>query len=171
MNSITDDSRSSRKPAGMESSPVVQAYFTCSKAPFGKVPWTYSQRQPRASRSERSGAPTPTAVTRALGNFLPRRPLIAAPASGRIGMSQSSSSMSGLLPLHQIQAVDVDGAPLAEDGDEEREPHRGLGGGDRHHEEDDQLTGVVPPLPRIGDQGEVGGVEHQLHREEDADAV
>jgi hypothetical protein len=50
-------------------------------------------------------------------------------------------------------------------------PHRGFGGGHRHHEEDDQLTGVVVPLARIGDQRQVAGVEHQLDREEDADAV
>src|SRR6185312_2420169 len=34
-----------------------------------------------------------------------------------------------------------------------------------------QLAGVVVQLAREGYQGEIGGVEHQLDRQEDADAV
>src|SRR3954452_16809584 len=121
-------------------------YFTCSKA--SAFPWEYSWRQPRAMTSEAPGAPRATVVTSHFGNHLPSRPLIAAPANGRIGMSQRSWRNMSALPAHQDHAVDVDGAPLADAADEEREPHRGLGGGHRHHEEDDHLTGVRPELAR-----------------------
>jgi len=78
---------------------------------------------------------------------------------------------TGRLPTHQVDAVQVDRVPLAEDGDEQGEPHGGFGGGDREDEEDDELSRAHVEQARVGDQRQVGRVQHQLDRQEDADAV
>src|ERR1700732_1400284 len=75
------------------------------------------------------------------------------------------------LVAHQVDAGDVDGAPLAVDGDEQRQADRRLGGGHRQDDEHQDLAGALVELPGVGDQRQVGGVQHHLDREEDADAV
>src|SRR5579864_5884977 len=87
------------------------------------------------------------------------------------GSSGGEVAMSVRLVAHQVDAVDVDGAPLAVDGDEQRQADRRLGGGHRQDEEHQDLAGALVELAGVGDQRQVGGVQHHLDREEDADAV
>ena len=54
-------------------------------------------------------------------------------------------------------------------GEDDRQPDRGLGGGDGHDEEDDHLAVHRPQAAGEGDEGQVDGVQHQLDRHEDDD--
>src|SRR3954451_8727489 len=103
---------------------------------------------------------------------LPSSRRTAAPSSGSAGTIHTRSSRSRALTeaprvgtRSAPQQVDVVGGRAApappEDGHDDGEPDRDLGGGDHEHEEDDRLTADV--VERLGerDEREVGGVEHE----------
>src|SRR5437764_882939 len=73
--------------------------------------------------------------------------------------------------LQQVGVVDARRAPGTEDRHDDGQPHDDLGGGHHHHEERDDLPVQRAVDPAEGDQGEVGGVEHQLHAHEQDDGV
>ena len=154
--SITADSGSSRKPTSIVERAGGPASSSVLLERLGALP-ANCQRQPRATRS---AAPREAHADR--GH---QRPSAAsAPKQAvqrRAGERQERNQPeqfehAGLTsPAQEVDAVDVDRVPLAEDGDEQGEADRGLGRGDRHDEEDDDLAGVRLELPRVGDQGEV----------------
>ena len=51
------------------------------------------------------------------------------------------------------------------------ESHCGLGRGDHHHEEDEDLSGQHVPVRSESDERQIHSVEHQLNRHEDCDDV
>src|SRR5262245_14523943 len=63
--------------------------------------------------------------------------------------------------LQQARVVDRGRPASAEDRHDDRQPDHDLGGGDDHHEEGRHLAVEVAVLVGEGDEGEVGGVEHQ----------
>src|SRR6185436_6247724 len=118
-----------------------------------------------ATRSEAPGAARATSVVTPFGTRGPSTPLSAAPAKGSSGTSQSrliASIWSTRSPAQQVEAVDVDGAAQAVDGDEEGEPDGRLRRRHRQHEEDDHLPRLVAEQPCIREDEQVDGVEHQL---------
>src|ERR1041384_2026374 len=74
-------------------------------------------------------------------NRRPKVRLISAPSSGsagihaRIGRGPSCRFAASMLVPERGEAVDLDVAPAAEDCDDDREPHRRLGGGHGDHDE------------------------------------
>ena len=56
-------------------------------------------------------------------------------------------------------------------GDENGEAHGSLSRGNRHHEKDKDQPVELMELPRVGEEGEIHGVDHQLDCHEDRDAV
>ena len=89
-------------------------------------------------------------------------------------MSQSRVSfmqVCGLASFHQVDLVDVQGLARAEERDDDGEADGGLGRGDDHDEEDEDLAVDLVPHVGEGDEGQVDGVEHQLNRHEDRDDV
>src|SRR5215213_1945456 len=73
--------------------------------------------------------------------------------------------------LEQVGVVDGGGAPRAEDREDDRQADHDLGGRDQHHEQRDDLAVQRAAHPGEGDEGEVGGVEHQLDAHEHHDGV
>src|SRR5215217_7059186 len=73
--------------------------------------------------------------------------------------------------LEQVGVVDGGGAPRAEDGEDDRQAHHDLGRRDEHHEQRDDLAVERATHPGEGDEGEVGGVQHQLDAHEHDDGV
>src|SRR5215210_7406371 len=78
---------------------------------------------------------------------------------------------SPLLKSQNARVVHVERLAVAEDGDDNPEPHGGLGGRDRHHDEDEELPRHVSEVAGEGDERQVHGVEHQLDAHEHLDGV
>src|SRR5215471_9096255 len=112
--------------------------------------------------------PAPTAETKDLPSFLPNRMQSRNPASGSAGIHQSENRVL-ISPLQEVDLVDVDRFLVAEERHEDGQSDRGLGRGDRDDEEDEELALAGPERAAVADQGEVGGVHHDLDREEDGD--
>src|SRR5258706_10238380 len=116
--------------------------------------------------------PAPTAETKLLPSLLPRRPLMAKPARGSAAMIQRGSVTRRRpcrSPFEEVDPVHVDRFLVAEEGHEDRQADRRLGGRDRDDEEDDDLALEGPERRAVADQGQVRGVHHHLDREEDRD--
>ena len=60
---------------------------------------------------------------------------------------------------------------MMEERDEYGQSHGCLSRGDGHHEKDEDESVELMKLPRIGDEGQVDRVHHQLDGHEDGDAV
>src|ERR1051325_4556133 len=75
------------------------------------------------------------------------------------------------LPTHQVGFVDVDGLPVMEQRDEYGQPDSSLGRRNGHDEEDEDEAVKLMELPRVGEEGQVDGVHHQLDAHEHGDAV
>src|SRR5258708_22291114 len=73
--------------------------------------------------------------------------------------------------MHQVRFIYVDGLPVMEQRDEDSQPHGSLGGGDGHHEKDEDESVELVELPGVGDEGQIHGVYHQLDGHEDGDSV
>src|SRR5688572_11738480 len=73
--------------------------------------------------------------------------------------------------LQQARVVDRGRATGPEDGHDDGQPDDDLGRGHHHHEEGGDLAVEVAVLPGERDEGQVAGVEHQLHAHEDHDGV
>src|SRR5512141_1145827 len=124
------------------------------------------------SRKLPSTEPTATRCTLARPMILPSTPQVSAPSSGSAMISHSAcpaccgftgavwkkvvicdigSGPLGASVLHRLDVVDVDAAPAAEDGDDDGQAHRRLGGGHRDDEEGADVPGEVAQLAREGE--------------------
>src|SRR5260370_41979706 len=127
-------------------------------------------RRENAAAAASPTEPTPTVETKLLPSLLPSRPLTAKPASGSARMIPRGSVTSLCLchlPFEEVDPVHVDRLLVAEDGHEDRQADRRLGGGDRDDEEDDDPALGSPQGRAVADQGQVRGVHHHLDREKD----
>src|SRR5581483_3466887 len=98
----------------------------------------------------------------------------AAPAAGSAtstGMRSFTVSQPPPLQLHEVGVVDRGRVTGAEDTHDDGQADHDLGGGDHHGEEGDDLPVQVAVQPGEGDQGQVGGVEHELDAHEENDGV
>src|SRR5204862_5299498 len=75
------------------------------------------------------------------------------------------------LPVHQIRFIHVDRVAVMKQRDENGQADGGFRGGDGHDEEDEDESVHLMKLPRVGEEGEVDGVHHELDGHEDGDAV
>ena len=75
------------------------------------------------------------------------------------------------LVFHRVHFVDVEGAAILIDGQDNGEANGRFGSRHHHDEECEQVAGVLFELVRECDEGEVYGIEHQLNRHEDGDDV
>src|SRR5919206_744993 len=132
-------------------------------------------RERRARKTTRPLAKAPTIISVAIqpetGSLIRPRPSqrITAPARGKAGISQASWAVSWAVtrsPPHQADVVGRGPLAPAEDGHDEGEPDDDLGR--RHHqgEEDEDLAADVVEHPGERDEGQVDGVEHELHAHE-----
>src|SRR5258707_10564499 len=83
----------------------------------------------------------------------------------------NSYELRASLPPHQIRFIHIDRVPVMKEGDENGQADGGFGGGDGHHEKDEKKSVDLVELARVGDEGEVHRVHHQLDAHEDGDAV
>src|ERR1700689_4785323 len=74
-------------------------------------------------------------------------------------------------PLQQIHFVYIDRLLVAEEGDQNSEPDRSLGGGVGNHENGKYLAVQSSPKPRKRNQVEVHSVQNQFDRHQDDDHV
>src|SRR2546421_5437105 len=82
------------------------------------------------------------------------------------GSPRPSNGLRLALPAHQAEIVHGEAVAQPEDGDDDGQPHRNLGGRHRHHEEHDGLAvGCAQPVAER-DEGDVRRVQHQLDRHE-----
>src|ERR1700733_1030726 len=113
-------------------------------------------------------------LTSALGSLRPMRPLSTNPAKGMMGRSQRWREAVMISPgsqFHQVDRVDVQGVPRAEDGNDDGQSHSSLGCRHDHHEEDKYLPADLVPVMRESHEGQVDGVEHQLNRHENGNDI
>src|SRR6185312_10877506 len=131
--------RSMRKPTWRrKSSPAIHVYTAeSSRAPFH----TCRSAATEAAK-EIATERIVTQCENARPSFQPRKPARMDPTSGAKAATQERVIRSMLflvspraLALEAPEVVDVDGAQVPEERDQDREPDRGLGGGDREDEE------------------------------------
>src|SRR4249919_1483468 len=112
----------------------------------------------------------------------PNRPARIAPSSGastiasntdfEITMLLLSMSTPGIASaLQRVDVGDVDRAPVAEQGDQDRQADRGLGRGDSQDEEHEHLAGGVAEFARKRDEIDVDREQQQLDRHQQHDHV
>src|SRR5262245_49006148 len=177
---ITADSASSENPHVISSaSPCDPTPPSGSHVPSASVVKCRSSEgsdaSPRTAPAERrnasSTAPHAIHPTARFERRTPTIPLIADPAIGSSGISQIFSRKNCIvpLPLQERDLVDVDRLLQAEQCDRDREADRGLRGGERHHEEDVDLSLGSAPLPGERQEREVPRVQHQLDAHQDRD--
>src|SRR5687768_9690512 len=120
--------------------------------------------------TEMTNAIAITAVARLPNTrFGRRRPSVALtrkPANGSSGISANKGS-----PLQRRKRFGVERLTMAEQPDDERQPDGGFGRGHGHHEEGDDLAIDFAKLAAEGDEREVDGVQHDLHRQQQGDQV
>src|SRR3990170_480122 len=87
-------------------------------------------------------------------------------SAGKAGSVMGERSSS-----EDVQVIGDDRALHPEDEDDDRQPQRHLGHGDRDGERGKDHPDHVGVEAREGDQVDVDGVEHQLDAEQDADGV
>src|SRR5215471_3888903 len=75
------------------------------------------------------------------------------------------------LPLQARKRIRVQRLAMAEQADHDREADGGLGRGNRHHEEHDDLSVGTAERSAERDETEVDGVQHDLDRQQDGDQV
>src|SRR5262245_29127 len=93
--------------------------------------------------------------------------------------AQTDHSLRGLRPLPPLtfspferrEHVGVQRLALAEQRDHNRQANRRFGGGDRHHEEHDDLAVHRSQLAPEGDEAQVHGVQHDLDRQQNRDDI
>src|SRR6056297_3626135 len=98
-------------------------------------------------------------------NFQPK-PQISAPTSGAKRMIVSIASA-----LHHVDVFDVDGAPVAEEADEDGEPDCRLRRRDRENEKREDLPDQIAQIGRERHEIDVDGKQHQFDRHQDDDDV
>src|SRR5688572_23422563 len=98
-----------------------------------------------------------------------RRPSVAwtrKPANGSSGISASKGS-----PLQRCERFGVEGFTMPEESNHQRQADSGFSSSHGHHEERDDLAVDLAELAAEGDEREVDGVQHDLHREQQGDQV
>ena len=87
------------------------------------------------------------------------------------GQEENSLIHEAQLTLQQIDLGDVDGAPVAEIGDDNSEPDGGFSGCDREHDEREDLADEIGVEAGKGDEVQVHRQQHQLDRHQYDDDV
>src|ERR1035437_8152467 len=126
--------------------------------------------RPLACQSETCSTPAATATSECGcgSSFLPIRSISAAPKSGNKGISQIwSRKFTVLLPLQQIDLVRPHRFLVAEQRDQDAQPHRRLGHRVGDHEDGEDLPVDVAERVRKRDQVDVHGVQNQLDGHQD----
>src|SRR5215213_4725236 len=79
----------------------------------------------------------------------------------------------GSSPFQQVRLIDIGGAPVPEETQDNRQRQACLGRGDRDNEDDKHQSGkaVRMKVHREGDHVDVDGVQHQLNRHQDQHSV
>src|SRR3954469_22293967 len=172
---ITDASGSRRSVSPTEKSPEliqVNARRSMTRLSGSRL----TRRATAAAEIANESSIAPQAITPA-AVFVTRRPSPAfsrKPANGRSGISSSMAARTERtrsLPFQARERVRVERLAVTEQPDHDREADGGLRGGDRHHEEHDDLAvGGAQRSPEC-DEGQVHGVQHDLDRQQDRDQV
>src|SRR5579885_118019 len=137
--------------------------------------------------NERTTLPMAKRWTAPLENRRPKRPLIRNPVKGSRGMLQScigylstaetqrrrENTKLGvnISVFHRVDIFDLQGRPVLENGQNDRQPHGRFRRRHHHHEEREQVSVHLLQLVRKGDEGQVDGVQHQLNRHEHGDDI
>src|ERR1039458_2266682 len=95
--------------------------------------------------------PMANALTTPLEKRRPNSRSIRTPPSGSMGMSQCCIGRMSV--LHRVEVVDIQGFPVLENGQNNRQAARGFGRRHHHHEEREQMSGHLLPLVGEGDEG------------------
>src|SRR5918995_1104761 len=145
---ITADSGSSRNARSTKKSPeLIQVKrLTLISRPSGSMPasdQTCMTETANAASIIRQARPPDTFLVRRL----PTLALTRKPRNGNRGISDSTRS-----PLQRRESFGVERLAVTEQANHQREPDRGLCGGDGHHEERDDLPVHRPELPAEGDE-------------------
>src|SRR5687767_10439245 len=164
---ITAESGSRRSDQGTVKAPMPDA--VASGIGGIQVPSTASKMRPPSGRAsswpqaqaDRPNAPAiaahpTTAACVRLNHRMPNRPLSAAPAAGRRGMSQSSV-IDGSPPQH-VHLVEIDRLLVAVEREDDPQSDGRLGGGDGDDEDREHLPGGVVKLVRERREVDVHGV-------------
>src|SRR5215469_18202019 len=103
----------------------------------------------------------------------PLRPAMIEASSGSSGMASSTVGLSGCTSsaLERVEVLDLDGAALAEQHHEDREPDCGFRRGDREDEEHEYLPVEVAEVAREGDEVEIRREQQQLDTHQQQDQV
>src|SRR4249919_551262 len=107
----------------------------------------------------------------------PNRPARIAPSNGASTIASSTDfeiicSTPGIASaLQRVDVGDVDRAPVAEQGDQDRQADRGLGRGNGQDEEHEHLAGGVADLARERDEVDVDREQQQFDRHQQHDHV
>src|SRR6476620_3019838 len=119
------------------------------------APCPTSCHNTHAERPKLTATPAMVAVCApTLPTTLRKMPAMIAPSSGASTIASSTDfeircSTPGIgSALQRVEVSDVDRAPVAEQGDQDREADRGLRGGHRQDEEHEDLAGGVAQVAR-----------------------
>src|SRR3954469_3126432 len=162
------DRPSSRKARSIFSGPAEIQVPTVSRSPpLGAASGSAEKNASAATRQEPAMAPAATATTVSRDHLRPNNIRIAAPRNGSSGMRRrlkvTTASPSA---LHQGDFVEVDRLTATEEADQDRQPHRRLGGRQGDDQEGEHVPLHVAELAGKGQQGQVAAVELQLDRHE-----
>src|SRR4051794_37037228 len=100
----------------------------------------------------------------------PTTRMIRKPASGRAGISQTTSIIGESTP-ELVEVVGRGAGAAAQDRDDDAQADDNFGGGDDEHEEHRRLPADVAQLHGEGDERQVDRVEHQLDAHEQHERV
>src|SRR5699024_3982579 len=166
---VTDSGSISSPTSTLKSPAGIQEYRLrwLARSPAGRP--SSSTRMPIASSAETAEASTPSQCPQAFER-LPASSSTAAPNIGAAISTQARlvTVISARTPsvLQQVDVVQRRRTACSEDGHDDRQPDHDLCGRHDHDEERQHLPVQVTVHPGEGHQGEVGGVQHQLHTHE-----
>src|ERR1700722_19184522 len=179
MSVITAESASSLRPRSMWKEPAtIHGHSLHWRDAPGGNPVSVMKPHKVTAKAMKT-TPGPTRLTAPRPARCPRNRLNSTPSAGnsriklRAGKSwvMGQPAITSYSPAEKIEFVGVDGLAVAEHRDDNRESNGGLGGGDRHYEDDDDLTIHRTHATAERDERKVDRVEHQFDREEHDDHV
>src|SRR5262249_10760738 len=88
----------------------------------------------------------------------------------RTGISQSRSN-APMSPLQQVAAIHIERFTIPEHRNHQSQSDRGFSGRDNQHKENENLTADLSMLAGKGDEGQIDGVQHDFHRQEQGNDV
>src|SRR5580698_7713225 len=158
------DSASSRNARSILRLPAAIQVPTTSCRPPAAAAWGSAvKKASKATRQEPAMAPAATRSTVSRFHLRPKSIRIAAPRNGSSGMRRRLKVKAGSpSALHQGGFVEIDGLPAPEQGNQDREAHRRLGGRQRDDEKGEDVALEVAQLAREGQHRQVAAVELQL---------